>query len=184
MSITDEFANLEQRVRARLTELRPLAQEYRELEELARRLGINGEASTKRASAAPLRAAAAPSKKTAAPDTRRRGRPTRAKAPGAATARTASSRGTAETAEGAAKAQPTAAGRARSIKAAGRRRAATSRAGTRRKDLLALVKQRPGITVRQAAEDMGVDATSLYRVVRQLEQSGQVTKKGRELQPA
>jgi transposase-like protein len=38
--------------------------------------------------------------------------------------------------------------------------------------------------VREVGQQLGVDATSLYRVVRKLEQESKVKKQGRELQPA
>jgi transcriptional regulator of acetoin/glycerol metabolism len=59
-----------------------------------------------------------------------------------------------------------------------------ARAGSRRDQLLSLVQQQPGITVREAGEQLGVDGTSLYRVVRRLEQEGAVKKEGTHLQPS
>jgi hypothetical protein len=56
--------------------------------------------------------------------------------------------------------------------------------GQRGQQLLALVQERPGITVREAGEQLGVEPTSLYRVVRRLEENGAVKKQGRGLQPA
>jgi len=49
--------------------------------------------------------------------------------------------------------------------------------------LIALVVARPGITVAQAAQEIGVDATALYPVIRRLEQRGRLRKLGRELHP-
>jgi len=48
----------------------------------------------------------------------------------------------------------------------------------------ALVADRPGITVAQVGKELEVDPTSLYRVVRKLEEDGRLVKKGRTLQPA
>jgi len=41
MSVLDEFRGLETRVAKRLGELRPMVEEYRELEQVARRLGLD-----------------------------------------------------------------------------------------------------------------------------------------------
>lgn len=49
--------------------------------------------------------------------------------------------------------------------------------------LIALAVARPGITVAQAAREIGVDATALYPVIRRLEQLGRLRKLGRELHP-
>ena len=59
-----------------------------------------------------------------------------------------------------------------------------ARAGSRHDQLLSLIQQQPGITVREAGQQLGVDGTSLYRVVRRLEQEGAVKKEGTQLQPA
>ena len=60
-------------------------------------------------------------------------------------------------------------------------RAAT---GKRSEQLVDLVRARPGITVRDAGTELGVDPTSLYRIVHRLEQSGTVRKNGRSLEIA
>lgn len=49
--------------------------------------------------------------------------------------------------------------------------------------LIALVDGRAGITVAHAAQEIGVDATALYPVIRRLEQRGRLRKLGRELHP-
>jgi DNA-binding MarR family transcriptional regulator len=46
-----------------------------------------------------------------------------------------------------------------------------------------MVKARPGITVREIGSELGVDPTSLYRIVHRLEQDGALQKRGRELLP-
>jgi DNA-binding Lrp family transcriptional regulator len=46
------------------------------------------------------------------------------------------------------------------------------------------VNERPGITVRELGEQLGVDPTSLYRVIHRLESDGLVKKAGRGLEPA
>jgi hypothetical protein len=45
------------------------------------------------------------------------------------------------------------------------------------------VRGRPGLTVRQAAQELGVDPTGLYPVVRRLEKRGDLRKNGRALEP-
>jgi DNA-binding MarR family transcriptional regulator len=46
------------------------------------------------------------------------------------------------------------------------------------------VRARPGITVRDAGKELGVDPTRLYRVVSRLEARGELRKNGRSLEPA
>ena len=53
----------------------------------------------------------------------------------------------------------------------------------RQEQLLALVRAKPGITVAGAGRELGVDPTSLYRIVRRLESEGRLVKTGRLLQP-
>src|SRR3954471_10357938 len=113
-----------------MTELRPLVDEYRELEQVAERLGVSPDAATD-SPAAPRRRA------------RRRTR----------TTATANGGG------------------------------AAGRGSGRRDQLLAMVKARPGITVREAGSELGVDPTSLYRIVHRLEKDGALQKRGRELRP-
>jgi hypothetical protein len=139
VSVLDDFRAAEQRVAQRLKELEPAVAEYRELEAVAQRLGIDTGAAVAEAR------------------TRRAPQPRRARA---ATA----------TNNGAPKQAP----------AGARRR---TPAGGREQQLLELVRARPGITVREAGQDFGVDPTSLYRLVRRLEQNGQLRKKGRSLEP-
>ena len=130
MSVIDELKGLEDRVAQRMTELRPLVDEYRELEQVAQRLGVTAPASAD----------------TAAPRRRPRRR-ARSSAPAAASAGT------------------------------------RARTNGRRDQLLAAVKARPGITVREVGAELGVDPTSLYRIVHRLEQDGALQKSGRELRP-
>jgi hypothetical protein len=113
--------------------------EYRELEQVAQRLGVP-----------PKDGADTP---TPARRTTRRARSTR--------------RATATT---------------RSTAAAGSaRRPGRGRQNGRRDQLLSMVKARPGITVREVGSELGVDPTSLYRIVHRLEQEGALQKSGREL---
>jgi ribosomal protein S25 len=135
MTVLDDLRGLESRVATRLRELRPLVEEYRALEEVAQRLGLDRED------------AAATAKPNARTSTRAR--------------------------------------RATSKSTRGRRRRSSRQApnGGRQQQVVDLVKQQPGITVRELGQQLGVDPTSLYRVVRRLEQEGAIKKQGRELQP-
>jgi Homeodomain-like domain len=131
VSVIDELKGLEDRVAERMQELRPLVDEYRELEQVAQRLGVTS-------TAAPA---------TPAP---RRRRSRRARATSGNSASNAGSQG---------------------------------RADGRRDQLLEMVKARPGITVREVGTELGVDPTSLYRIVHRLERDGALQKRGRELLP-
>jgi len=71
--------------------------------------------------------------------------------------------------------------KAAAAKPAGRSRADS---GQRGQQLVELVRARPGITVREAGAELGVDPTSLYRVVRRLEERGELRKNGRNLEVA
>jgi hypothetical protein len=60
-----------------------------------------------------------------------------------------------------------------------------ARRSSRRDDLLALVREQPGVTLSQAATRFGLkDSTSLYSVARRLQQEGLVRKAGPGLHPA
>jgi cell wall-associated NlpC family hydrolase len=143
VSVVDDFRTAEQRVAQRLKELEPAVAEYRELEEVAQRLGIDPRA----AAASP----AAPRSRTRRKATGRRAASTTSRATGPA-------------------------------KAAGRRSRSKARRGQRGEQLIELVRTRPGITVRDAGKELGVDPTGLYRVVHRLEQGGQLRKNGRVLE--
>jgi MarR family protein len=131
VSVIDELKGLEDRVAQRMTELRPLVDEYHELEQVAQRLGV--------APAAPIDTAPSPRR------TRRR--------------------------------------RSRTAPAANNAGGRT-RTNGRRDQLLEMVKARPGITVREIGSELGVDPTSLYRIVHKLEADGALQKRGRELLPS
>jgi MarR family len=172
MSVIDQFRSAEQRVAERLRELKPLVEEYQELEQVAQRLGLNVNedaiatdkqrpptpgairggrrgSKTKARSAASAReqsGGAAPAKRSAATTQRRGGRPSRRSRDGG--------------------------------------RPGSNRASRRAEDVLRLVNERPGITVRQIAKELGVDPTGLYRPVHKLEQEGAISKQGAGLQPA
>lgn len=71
---------------------------------------------------------------------------------------------------------------ARSKRAQGRRRGSSRKiapAGQRRQQMLDAITATPGITVKQVADQLGLpDATSLYRVQRQLVDEGVIRKEG------
>jgi hypothetical protein len=60
----------------------------------------------------------------------------------------------------------------------GRRRGRRS-AGTRSEQFLALVRDRPGVTIPEAAKAIGAAPTSLYRIAATLEREGTVRREGR-----
>jgi transposase len=130
VSVIDELKGLEDRVAQRMTELRPLVDEYRELEQVAQRLGVT------------------PSAAADTPSSPRRSRR-----------------------------------RARRAAPAPRSAGTRARSNGRRDQLLAIVQARPGVTVREVGSELGVDPTSLYRIVHRLEQDGALQKSGRELRP-
>ena len=61
----------------------------------------------------------------------------------------------------------------------GARRGRPKGGGTRSAQALDLVKERPGITIPELAEAMGIQQNYLYRVMPDLAEKGQVTKSGR-----
>ena len=84
----------------------------------------------------------------------------------------------------AAAAKPKAAPKRRAAKGAAVRRqpGGTQRAGAERRErMLALIRERPGITVPELSDALDVDAPSLYRVVRKLQSDGIVAKDGKSL---
>jgi uncharacterized membrane protein len=168
VSYLDDLKRLEDRVRDRMGELRPLVAEYRELEQVAERLGIKTDPEMASGTVAAAQSARRGARAGTGP---RRASPTRTRA--SRTARVSQPSGT----PGSRSARTPASGASRQ---AGRRRSA----GQRQQQVLELVNERPGITVREVGQQLGVDPTSLYRVVRKLEEEGRVKKQGRELQPA
>jgi MarR family len=60
----------------------------------------------------------------------------------------------------------------------------SGRPGRRQQQGLELVRQRPGVTVGEIGGQLGVDPTSLERVVHRLEEQGAINEHGRELRPA
>ena len=158
MSVIDELKGLEDRVAQRMKELRPLVDEYRELEQVAERLGVQPPAAAD----------------IGAPRAARSRRSSKRARPSARTTRTRAAAGTSAATGTSAAGTPAApAGAARPA----------GRANGRREQLLEMVKARPGITVREVGSELGVDPTSLYRIVHRLEKDGALQKRGRELVP-
>jgi sugar-specific transcriptional regulator TrmB len=65
-----------------------------------------------------------------------------------------------------------------------RRRGRGRPRGTRARQALELVRARPGITIRELADTMGIHANYLYRVMPTLESEGQVVKRDKGWHPA
>jgi hypothetical protein len=116
---------------------------------------------------------------TSAKTPRRRGRASATKAPTASKRDGNDDRGTAKASAGATPVRGARPPRG----SAANSRAGSSRTSRRQQDVLRPVKQRPGITVREIAKELGVDATGLYRPVRKLEQDGAIIKRGVAPQP-
>jgi hypothetical protein len=140
MAVLDQLRDLERQVAKRLRELEPMVAEYRELQQVAERLGIQRQAAA------------------AAQGTTRRATPTRRKS-------------TRTTADG------------RATRARGRRRRNAAAPGSRQRDVLRLVTERPGITVPELGRELNVDPTGLYQIVRRLEGRGEIRKVGPRLEP-
>ena len=66
----------------------------------------------------------------------------------------------------------------------GGRRGRPRGSGNRAKQALELVRTRPGITISEMAEAMGIQPNYLYRVMPTLESEGQVTKRDGGFHPA
>jgi predicted HTH transcriptional regulator len=143
----DELRDVERRIAARLAELRPMVEEYEELQRMAERLGV--ETAPRQSKAAPARRAR---RAAAKPKSSRRAARTKSPARGSSSRR-----------------------RAGGTQATGRER---------RERVLALIREQPGITVPDISALVGVDAPSLYRVVRKLQSEGVVKKEGKQLQLA
>jgi hypothetical protein len=65
-----------------------------------------------------------------------------------------------------------------------RRRGRPRGSGNRAKQALELVRARPGITISEMADAMGIKANYLYRVMPTLQKEGQVKKRGKGWHPA
>jgi hypothetical protein len=200
MSLVDQVRRLELQVVDRLKELEPLAREYDQLRKVAQRLGLKytpgsatsddgaGSSTTRRRTSKRAPAAKRPSRKPAkAQVARPRGRgaakaSAKPRGPRSTTAPRAKSSAQASGGNGTASRERPGKRAATSRQRSGGRRAA-ARPGQRQDDVLRLVRENPGITVRELGERLGVDATGLYRVVNRLADEGRVRKDGARLEP-
>jgi hypothetical protein len=73
---------------------------------------------------------------------------------------------------------------ARGPRTRGRGRGRPRGTGKRAQQALELVRARPGITIRELADAMGIHANYLYRVMPTLESEGQVAKRDKGWHPA
>lgn len=167
--MTDFLAEKRREINDRLAELKPLIDEYTQLEAAAKALaGVGGTSAPSARTASAPAAAATParrgpgrprgskSRKTAG--TARRGRPAAPKAETAtATTTTATPR-----------------------RRAGRRKGS----GTRAAQALSFVTGQPGITIPELAAKMDIKQNYLYRVLPALEQEKKIKKEGRGWHPA
>jgi Winged helix-turn-helix DNA-binding len=76
------------------------------------------------------------------------------------------------------------ASRPRTTTSSGARRGRPRGSGTRGKQALELVRAKPGISIAELAEAMGIKANYLYRVMPSLEAEGQVAKRDGGWHPA
>lgn len=153
--MTDFLDEKRREIHQRLSELKPLVDEFHRLEAAAAALiGVGGDGRAKTATAT-ASASTGARRGPGRPPGRRPGRPRRAAA--------ASSTATA---------------------AAPRRRAGRRKgSGTRSAQALSFVQQQPGITIPELAARMGIKQNYLYRVLPSLEQEGKVAKQGRGWHP-
>jgi len=165
VSVIDRF---EEELVARLRELRPLAIEYHQLEQVARRLGL-----------------VLDDDHTAPPRERRSSRKTTPtqRIPATAVQSTPRDKASAATAQTSATGTGQRRGRA-SSSSTGKGRPGSHPQSRRQQDVLRLIRDRPGITVKNIATELGVDATNLYRHVRKLQQDGLITKHATALHPS
>ena len=163
MSVLDRF---EEELIGRLRELRPLAVEYHQLEQVARRLGlaVDDERTTP---ARKRRSSRATTQTRQTPATPLQSKPTRN-----------ASAATAQPSATSTRQRPR-----RASTSTDKRRARRQRQSRRQQDVLRLIHDRPGITVKDIGTELGVDATNLYRHVRKLQQDGLITKHGTALRP-
>jgi hypothetical protein len=169
--VTDFLAEKQKQIVDRLTELKPLVDEYSRLEAAASALaGVGGSPASATATAAPRRRGRG----------RRRGSVDLASkaAPAAASAATP------------AKAERKKAGRPPGREKPGRppgrpkgRVARRKGSGTRALQVLSFVQGQPGITIPELAAKMGIKHNYLYRVLPGLERDGKLEKKGRGWHP-
>lgn len=187
MSLLDQARELEGQVVERLNELEPLIAEYNQLRQLAERLGVSytpPEEDTGAAAPAPRgrakksarrRSAAKPRAKRTS--TKRAAKRTSSPRPaGTTSARSARKKTTPAKAT-----PPTSSAAKPTARRRSARKAAGTRPGQRSEDVLRVVGEQPGISLREIGERLGVDATGLYRVANKLTADGRLRKNGTKL---
>jgi hypothetical protein len=165
--VTDFLDEKHQEITNRLSELKPLVEEYQRLE--AAVAALDGLGPSARSAAAPAASKAAPkaARKAKVPGRRGPGRPRGSKTKTKAAAVPATVTAT-ETA-----------GRGGPRRKAGRRKGS----GTRAAQALSFVQAQPGITIPELASRMGIKQNYLYRVLPTLEEERKVSKQGRGWHP-
>jgi hypothetical protein len=167
--VTDFLAEKRREINERLAELKPLIDEYTQLEAAAKALaGVRGSSAPSAPTAAaastparrgPGRPRGSKSRKTTG--TARRGRPPKVKTETEAATTTTTTAATPR-------------------RRAGRRKGS----GTRAAQALSFVTGQPGITIPELAAKMGIKQNYLYRVLPALEQEKKIKKSGRGWHPA
>jgi outer membrane biosynthesis protein TonB len=190
MNVLDELRAVEGRIAGRLAELEPLVQEYNELREIAERLNIDITVAVEpKPAAEPKPEPAAATKPAAAPKPAATTKPAAAPKPKPKAKAKAKAKPKAKpAAKPKPKSKPRAAsapkGAAKRVTGAAVRRqpGGTQRAGAERREaMLALIRDKPGITVPELSDALKIDPPSLYRVVRRLQADGTIAKQGKEL---
>jgi hypothetical protein len=172
--VTDFLDEKHQEITNRLSELKPLVEEYQRLEAAVAALDGLGPS----ARSAPPAAARAALK--ALPKTTRKapGRPPGRRGPGRPRGSKTKTKAAAAPATATATATETT-GRGGPRRKAGRRKGS----GTRAAQALSFVQAQPGITIPELASRMGIKQNYLYRVLPTLEEERKVTKQGRGWHP-
>ena len=160
MSLLEELRAVEGRIIARLGELRPAVEEYEELQRIASQLGIGADVGRSTPERRPLAPVPKPARSTTAkarrvPATKPRTRVRRS--------------GGVDTAP---------AGGGTTDRHSGGTRA---KGAERRQQVIELIRARPGITVPDVSQELGLEPPPVYRVIRKLQASGIVIKEGRSL---
>jgi hypothetical protein len=171
--VTDFLDEKHQEMTSRLSELKPLVEEYQRLE--AAVAALDGLGPSARSAAAPAAPKAAPKATRKGPG-RPPGRPPGRRGPGRP--RGSKTKTKAAVAPAAATATATT-GRGGPRRKAGRRKGS----GTRAAQALSFVQAQPGITIPELASRMGIKQNYLYRVLPTLEEERKVSKQGRGWHP-
>jgi hypothetical protein len=171
--VTDFLDEKHQEITDRLSELKPLVEEYQRLE--AAVAALDGLGPSARSAAAPVALKAAPKATRKAP-----GRPPGRRGPGRPRGSKTKTKAVAAPATATATATPTeTTGRGGPRRKAGRRKGS----GTRAAQALSFVQAQPGITIPELASRMGIKQNYLYRVLPTLEEERKVSKQGRGWHP-